>query len=453
MGEQATQNVLFLTENEERRERWAHLTEGINNDMTRRVVEILMDNTKNYFERQYNMPLSRLDELSTTGNVDPFTTYAFPLIRRIYPNLIANELVSIQPIPQPTGKIFYLDFSYGADVAPTKKGDRFDIDAPGGNGAQFSKFNPYYASSMARGEILGTGDGSTTEFNFKMGLPVFPDSVVVYINSVPTTAYTLNADKTGIILNTPPAKGEVVTADYTANTEGKNYVPEIDFNITDRDVTTESKKLKATWTIEAQQDLKAYHGLDAEVELTAMLGEEIQREIDRMIVNDLLNGATAGNVNWSQVKPAGFDGTTKDYNETLFHAILDASNLIFKKRLREANFIVAGVDFCSRLEKISSFRYAPNAEGGTIVSGMHVFGTLSNRFRVIKDPMMPANKALVGYKGTSWMETGYVYSPYIPLFSTPTFMHPENFKPVRGVMTRFGRNMVVSDYYATVTIV
>lgn len=444
-------NIVFLNENEQRQERWSALTEGISDDYMRRVTEVLMDNTKSYFEQQYKMPLDRLDELSTTGNVDPFTTYAFPLIRRIFPSLIAGELVSVQPIPQPTAKIFYLDFSYGADMSPTQAGDRFDMEAPGGNGVEFSKFNPYYASSMARGEIVGSGDGANKTFNTKY-FPVFEDTVTVYVNAVSTSAYDLNPATGEITLATAPGSGQAVTVDYTMNTEGKNYVPEIDFNITDRDIGTESKKLKATWTIEAQQDLMAYHGLDAEAELTGMLGSEISREIDRMIVNDLVAGASAGNVNWSPTKPVSYDGTLAEYNQTLFHAILDASTLIFKKRYREANFIVAGVDFCSRLEKMNTFRYAPGVEGGTVVQGLHVFGAVSGRFKIIKDPMMAPNKALVGYKGSSWMETGYVYSPYIPLFSTPTFMHPENFKPVRGVMSRFGRNMLIGDFYATVTI-
>lgn len=448
----AEEMAVFLAENEQRQEKWSSLTEGIKSDYDRKVTEVLFENTQKFFEQQYKRPLDTLMELSTTGNVDPFTTYAFPLIRRVFPGLIANQLVSIQPIPQPTAKIFYLDFSYGADIAPTQKGDRFDREAPGGNGAEFSKFNPYYASSMARGETAGVGDGANTQFYFGLGQPVFDESVVVYVDAVGTTAYTLDADKKGFNMNAAPANGATITVDYTANTEGQDYVPEIDFNITDSDIGTESKKLKARWTIESQQDLMAYHGLDAEVELTGMLGDEIGREIDRMIVNDLLTHASAGNVNWLASKPVGFDGSLKEYNETLFHAILDASTLIFKKRLREANFIVAGVDFCSRMEKINSFRYAAGVEGGTMVTGMHVFGTLSNKFNIIKDPMMPNNKALVGYKGSSWMETGYVYAPYVPLFTTPTFMHPKDFTPTRGVMSRFGRKTVVGDYYATVTI-
>jgi len=440
---------VMMEEVPERKERWASLTEGVTNDYERRVVEILMDNTKTMFESKYRLPIEKLQEMNTTGNVDPFTTYAFPLIRRIYPNLIGRELVSVQPIPQPTGKIFYIDFSYGADLAPTAAGDKFSWEDDA-----MAKFNPYYAQGRAKGEILGVGDASETHFNLK-NAPIFADSLVVYVNAVATTAYELTQNTSAgviITMNSAPAGSAVVTADYVMNTEGVKYIPEIDFKITDASIAAESRKMKTKWTLETEQDLMAYHGLSAEQELTGMMADEFQREIDRMIVNDLMTYATAGNVNWTASKPADYDGSLKEYNETLLHAFLDASQLIYSKRLREANFIVASTEICTKLEKINTFRYAPGADGGVIATGMNVFGTLSNRFKIIRDPLMPANKALVGYKGSSWMETGYVYCPYIPLYATPVFMHPEDLVSVRGIMSRYARKMVNGNFYATVTI-
>ena len=201
------QNAVFMDDNKERAARWAHLTEGIKGDYDRRVVEVLMDNTKNFFEQQYRAPLAQLQEMNTTANVDPFTTYAFPLIRRIYPDLIGKELVSIQPIPQPTGKVFYIDFQYGADLAPTAKGDQFAWDDNA-----MAKFNPYYAAGRAKGEIIGVGDGTKVLFNTKYS-PVFPESVVVYINAVSTTSYTLNAATGAIELGSATAADGVVTVD------------------------------------------------------------------------------------------------------------------------------------------------------------------------------------------------------------------------------------------------
>lgn len=439
-------NVVFMEESKERRERWAKLTEAITSDYDRRVVEVLMDNCKNEYERKYKMSLAQLQEMNTTANIDPFTTYAFPLIRRVYPNLIGRELVSIQPIPQPTGKVFYLDFSYGADFAPTVKGDKFSW-----NDNQMAKFNPYYAKGRAKGEILGTGDGSNKVFKTKY-CPVFEASVVVYVSASATTAYDLDIATGTITFTSAPANAAVVTIDYVMNTEGTKYIPEIDFSISDTSISAETRKMKTKWTLETEQDLMAYHGLSAEQELTGMMADEFQREIDREIVNDLLTGAAAGNVNWAAAKPASYDGSLKEYNETLLHSFLDASQLIYKKRLREANFIVASTEICTRLEKINTFRYAPGADGGNVQIGMNVFGTLSNRFKIIRDPLMAANKALVGYKGASWMETGYVYCPYIPLYATNVFMHPEDLVNVRGIMSRAANVLVSGDFYSTVTI-
>ena len=120
-------------------------------------------------------------------------------------------------------------------------------------------------------------------------------------------------------------------------TEGGDDIPEIDFNMRSASVTAETKKLKARWTLESQQDLMAYHGINAEIELLAVLGIEIRREIDRTIINDLLRNATGGNVTWSSQIAPGFNGSEREWRMTLYDAIIDANNLIYKKRYRNAS--------------------------------------------------------------------------------------------------------------------
>lgn len=434
----------WLQENDQRRERWAHLTEGVSDDYTRKVLETLLDNTKRW-----------INEESKTQNIATFTTYAFPLIRRIFPNLIASELVSVQPLTMPTGMIFYLDFKYGTNIAPTKAGDRIDWQGP-----EATKFNRLYASGKVRGEQIGTGDGENTAFRLQW-YPVEPSSIVVYVDSTVVNNVDVDPMTGEVVFHTAPADGAVITADYDIVTEGmgdngNTRIPEIDFDMTSDQIGTETKKLRARWTIEAQQDLMAYHGLDAETELTAVLGDEIRREIDQMIVHDVYAGATAGNVNWSEDKPADWVGDQDKWDQTIWHALIDADNLVFKKRLRNTNWIVCGPDEAARLEKLNGFQYAPGAstaDGGTIQMGLRYQGTLRGRWRVYVDPFFPANKYLLGYKGTSFFEAGYVYAPYIPLYVTPVFMDPNDFKPRRGVMTRFGRKMISGDNFATVTVV
>ena len=254
-------------------------------------------------------------------------------------------------------------------------------------------------------------------------------------------------------------------------------IPEIDIKVESVPVVAETRKLRARWSPELAQDLNAYHSLDAEVELTQILSEQIALEIDREILNDLLTQAGAANYFWSRApgkfvnKETGsevlasdslapgpsFRGTVREWYETLVETIIDVANQVHRKTLRgSANFIVVGPDVATILE--ASVYYKPNftLDGDGQVSapmtlGADLAGTLSNRFTVYKDPYFPRNKVLVGYKGGSYLETGYVYAPYVPLIVTPTIFQPDDFTPRKGVMTRYGKKMVRSDFYGTVT--
>ena len=152
-----------------------------------------------------------------------------------------------------------------------------------------------------------------------------------------------------------------------------------------------------------------------------------------------------------------FTGTVREWYETLIETIIDVANQVHRKTLRgSANFIVVGPDVATILE--SSVMYKPSYTldgdgqvGAPMTLGAEKTGTLSNRFTVYKDPYFPRNKVLVGYKGGSYLETGYVYAPYVPLIVTPTIFAPEDFTPRKGVMTRYGKKMVRSDFYGTVT--
>ena len=253
-------------------------------------------------------------------------------------------------------------------------------------------------------------------------------------------------------------------------------IPEIDIKIESLAVTAVSRKLKAKWSPELAQDLNAYHSLDAEVELTQILSEQIALELDREVLNDLLTQANGANLYWSRapgkfvnkltgvevprntsLRPGPqFTGTVRDWYETLVETIIDAANIIHRKTLRgSANFIVIGPDVATVFE--SSIMYKPSysidgqGQASALSIGAEKIGSLSNRFTVYKDPYFPRNKILIGYKGGSYLETGYVYAPYVPLIVTPTIFAPEDFTPRKGVMTRYGKKMVRSDFYGTVT--
>lgn len=245
-------------------------------------------------------------------------------------------------------------------------------------------------------------------------------------------------------------------------------IPELDFTIKSIAVTANSRKLKARWTPELAQDLAAYQNLDAEVELTQVLSEAIALEIDREILGDLLYNATGANFYWSRVPGrfvrkdtgapftgASFTGTVREWYETLIETIIDVANNIHRKTLRgAANFCVTSPDVATVLE--ASVLYKPilsmDPKETMFTVGTEKVGTLNNRFTIYKDPYFPRNKILVGYKGGSFLETGYVYAPYVPLIVTPTIYAPEDFTPRKGVMTRYAKKLVRSDFYGTVTV-
>lgn len=255
-------------------------------------------------------------------------------------------------------------------------------------------------------------------------------------------------------------------------------IPEIEFKIESIAITAVSRKLRARWTPELSQDLNAYHSMDAEVELTGVLSEHVAIEIDREILNDIVTQANGANFFWSMQpgkfvnKLTGrpvtlasslstgpqFYGTAQEWYQTLIQTVNDVANTIHRKTLRgSANFIVTSPDVCTLLE--SSVAYKPkfsiNGDGQVstpFTIGAESVGTLSNRYTVYKDPYFPVNKVLVGYKGGSYLETGYVYAPYVPLIVTQTIYRPDDYAPTKGVMTRYGKKMIRSDFYGTVTV-
>ena len=282
-------------------------------------------------------------------------------------------------------------------------------------------------------------------------------------------------------LNVDSSAGDTLTIPTFESDFGSSpsvVIPEIDIKIESIAVTAQTRKLRARWSPELAQDLNAYHSLDAEVELTQILSEQIALEIDREILNDLLTEAKGANYYWSRMpgkfvnKRTGaeatksstlaagptFTGTVREWYETLVETIIDVANEIHRKTLRgSANFVVTSPDVATIFE--ASVLYKPNYSldgqgqvGQPFSLGAAPIGSLSNRFTVYKDPYFPRNKILVGYKGGSYLETGYVYAPYVPLIVTPTIFAPEDFTPRKGVMTRYGKRMVRADFYGTVTV-
>jgi len=252
--------------------------------------------------------------------------------------------------------------------------------------------------------------------------------------------------------------------------EGNPNIPEIDIKVDSVSVTAVTKKLKAKWTPELGQDLNAYHNLDAEVELTQILSEQIALEIDREIIEDLVRGSTGATRYWSRspgqfvnrltgqpadggASPPDFTGNVSEWYETLIETINDVSAQIHRKTLRgAANFVVCGPEVANILEFTAGFRANVTADSDRGDAGAVKVGSLSKKFDVIVDPYFPRQLVLVGRRGSSFLESGYVYAPYVPLQTTPTIFGVEDFVPRKGVMTRYAKKMVRPDMYGLVII-
>ena len=265
--------------------------------------------------------------------------------------------------------------------------------------------------------------------------------------------------------------GDQAVATAFAN-EVSQDIPEIDIKVDSVAVTAISKKLKAKWTPELGQDLNAYHNLDAEVELTSILSEHIALEIDREILEDLIVNASAGTLYWSRlpgrfvnretgadhevgasIAGPDFTGTVSEWYETLVETINDVSAAIHRKTLRGgANFLVTSPEVANLLEFTSGFRANVTADSDTGTIGAVNVGSMSKKWDVYVDPYFRRNLILVGRKGGSFLESGYVYAPYVPLQVTPTIFGTEDFVPRKGVMTRYAKKMVRPDMYGLVVV-
>jgi len=482
-----------------------------------------------------------LKESSEMADIKGFQNIAFPIVRRVFGGLIANELVSVQPMSLPSGLLFYLDYTYGSAKAG---GQNVDWTAQGsvygntgsvagqenlGTGGHYYLNSSYSNRELTEAmEIQASGAATWAQVNYDTELSAgVNDSTLWYADVAFTSAasYALgdldlsNAHNFSLsgsdanwanvvevykrhnsVLNTATGvvrlffsasanldhtvgvtgsfvKGTGLTVDSTGvvlspvfeSDFSTDIIPELDIHITSVSVTAVARKLKAKWTPELAQDLNAYQNLDAEVELTQLLSEQIALDIDREILAQLLIKGTGSTMYWSRkpgnfvnkltgadVTGASFTGTVREWYETLVETCIDVGNNIHRKTLRgAANFMVVGPDVATILE--STVLYKPvlsmDPKETQFSMGIEKIGSLSNRFVIYKDPYFVRNQILLGYKGSSFLETGFVYAPYVPLIVTPTIFAPEDFTPRKGVMTRYAKQMVRSDFYGRVILI
>jgi hypothetical protein len=239
--------------------------------------------------------------------------------------------------------------------------------------------------------------------------------------------------------------------------EFEDKIGEVSFDLESVTVSVTERKLRAQWSPELAQDVAAFHNIDAEAELTALLSEQVAAEIDREILRDLRKGA-AWTLRWDYNGWKRLNLTTsytqKDWNQTLITAINQLSAQIHKSTLRGgANWIVVSSEVSAIFDDLEYFHVSnASPEQDQYNMGIERVGTLAGRYQVYRDPYFPANQVLIGHKGTSLLDTGYIYAPYVPLQLTPTMYNPFNFTPIKGIMTRYAKKMVNNRFYGKITV-
>lgn len=240
-------------------------------------------------------------------------------------------------------------------------------------------------------------------------------------------------------------------------------IPEVDISVVQEPIVAKTRKLKAVWTPELAQDLNAYHSIDAEAELTAMLSEYIGMEIDLEVLDMLVSNAVTTEY-WNALPGYEYDasagvfkdegshtGTKNEWFQTLGNKVQKVSNKIHQLTMRGgANFLVVSPDVATVIESIPGYAADTDGDKASFAMGVQKVGMLNSRFTVYKNPYMLENVILVGFRGSSFLETGAVYSPYIPLIMTPLIYDPNNFTPRRGVMTRYAKKMVRPEFFGRI---
>jgi len=480
------------------------LLQGLEGPMKSNVAQLLESQASNM-----------LNEVTLDSSAGRFDTVAFPMVRRIFSRLLANEIVSVQPLALPSGLLFYMDARVSTNkVAPanTANGqggptysdnsayERF-YDNIGPNGsAQTASFGTGVTTTIPQVQ-LDSGDttnglitqtialGSTFSINKQQasstlrfvatGDVTYNGSVVVAAGaSIPFYSQMqkwgedqYNSGNADIVLDIRPAG--VYGSDYDASLlqdfayetkfdvfndlEGKSEMSELTIRFSSVTVNTVTRKMRAHWTPELAQDLEAYHSIDAEAELTALLSEEIAAEIDREIIIDLIQGAMF-ETRWDYAglrNNANFFGTQKDWNQTLITRVNEVSAQIHKATLRGgANWVIVSAEAGAIFDDLEYFHVEGSAqpEAEKYNLGIEKIGNLGSRYVVYKDPYLPANIVLVGHKGNTFLEAGYIYAPYIPLQLTQTIYDPNDFTPRKGIMTRYAKKMVNNRFYGVIRI-
>jgi len=392
----------------------------ITDSYRRAVTSVILENQ----ERAQKEDAAFLNEAAPTNatgsSISNWDPILISLVRRAMPNLIAYDIAGVQPMTGPTGLIFAMRSRYTSQT---------------GAEALFNEADTDFSSRNAAGDstLPGVGgEGSSAQSGTNPAV----------LNDSPAGAYTTG---TGMATATAEALGD----------SGNNAFAEMAFSIEKSTVTARSRALKAEYTMELAQDLKAIHGLDAETELANILSAEILAEINREVVRTIYSvaekGASANTGTVNTTTEGVFDLDTDSngrwsverFKGLMFQVEREANAIAQRTRRGKGNIIICSSDVASALQMAGVLDYTPALNNNLNVddTGNTFAGVLNGRFKVYIDPYSANNTAsqyfVVGYKGTSPYDAGIFYCPYVPLQMVRA-VGQDTFQPKIGFKTRYG---------------
>jgi hypothetical protein len=546
-------------------------------------------NLARLLENQSEQLLNEANSMSS-GNVEGFATVVFPMVRRIFGDMIAEQIVSVQTMSMPTGIVFFLDFVYDSTKLNNAAGTSIygggvigsgimnGVNLEGANATRgFQLGNEGYSSPITRKEsityaaaladgvimerawtnggagaktvaqIIANADQADVMFNVNLlndvsaALSMYRRytiqlsaadfallnlrsavAITVCADAAPAVAQLFLAAGSGTamvheltqidsstrrihivmralvadvanltivvgnecaleypIVDTWAAGatgyGTVVADDWgfegpsdRAETLGFQDMPEINIILNHTNMETKTRKLKARWTPELTYMLQAYQNIDAEVELSGILADHVEREIDNEILYDLVGGATGGVYYWDRrpgkftnrttgaelTAPPDYTGIVSAWYETLIETCNDLSAQMFRKTLiGGANILVMGPEMGALFEAVNGFRSnAGSVDAYAGDAGVTKLGSITKKWDIFISPYFPRNIILLARKGGSNFDAGYIYAPFVPLTLTPVIYEPTALTPVRGIMTMYAKKMVRPDFFSLVYV-
>ena len=517
--------------------RWEPLLEGIGDDHIAYQTARLLENQAKEFTK------TRMDEealsqnATTTGKIGTFQKWAFPLIRRMYPELMFNKIGATQAMDGPVSQIFYMGNSRHHDGNTQVMYSKFNITPRNLTSSGIGSFTGTYAeSNMAANNpwIQSNNPASGLTYDSVTGAASFDLSNVLGLhNGSPSTTMG------GRLASFPSGTSILGYSVSAAERLRGQLIPEISMHIQKQTVQARERKMRAVWTLEAAQDLKAYHNLDMEAELTDLLSKEMNLEIDRELIEDIrmiaygpgvlgadgtngwylqslyqggadnftgIGGTGTGSAGNGGVFVAGnyeydfstdlnteegdgtvgggggidrkysniyvmdlgrfVDSTTSFAPQHLGHmysnvlALINfASTDIYRTTLRgPGNVIITSPVIASMLESAAKLEGGlPSDAGPTTNTATQITykGKFAGKYDLVVDPMFPEDEIIIGYKGSSPMDAGFFYCPYIPLQPLDTVVDPETFQPRKGILTRYGKVAVqpASRFYRVIRLI